>query len=169
MLIRAFAQLATDFSNVTLAIAGDGPKDLVRELKLLATNLGVADRIEWLGFVGSDVKKQVLSEASIFVLPSASENYGVAVVEAMAAGIPVVVSVGVGVGEIVQDAQAGRIFDGTVGGLALTLRSLLRDRTECARMAAAGQRVVREQLSMSSFGQNLEQLYAAIQHASPRI
>lgn len=114
-------------SDWHLNIAGDGDYSYVSSLKLLAERLGVADRCHWLGFLEGSSKWQALSNADWFVLPSASENFGIAAVEALAAGTPVILSPQVAVSDSVSSASAGYVCSADPESLAVILeRSLSR-------------------------------------------
>ena len=81
-----------------LTIAGDGDARYVSSLKERTSTLGIDARCRWLGFVEGATKWQVLQQADWYVLPSAAENFGIAAVEALAAGTPVILSTGGGRG-----------------------------------------------------------------------
>jgi len=88
LLIKAFAKLKlSNQYKYSLLIAGDGPLDSVRQLKILAQ--GIPD-IHFTGFLHGETKANVLASCDVFCLPSPYETFGRVVVEAMASGIPVV-------------------------------------------------------------------------------
>lgn len=157
VLLRAYAEL--DDRESVLAIAGGGDPLLVESLRRLAQELRVGERVRWLGFVGGASKRWLLSRASMFVLPSASENYGIAAVEAMHAGLPVVVTTGCGLADFVRRNAAGIVTDGSVASLRSALATLLADETLSRGMAEAGQRAARRELSIDGFGERLERSY----------
>ncbi len=161
VLLRAFAKL-TPASTAILLIAGDGPPALVASLKALAAELGLGSRVRWLGFVSGARKRALLELATVFTLPSLSENFGVAVVEAMQAGLPVVVTEGAGLAELVTRAGAGRVTDGSVAALHEALAALLADEPYRRRCAEAGRRIVCEELTLEAFGARLERLYRSV-------
>jgi glycosyltransferase involved in cell wall biosynthesis len=108
-----------------LAVAGSGEPAYEAELRERARQLGLAERIEWLGFVQGETKWQELCRADWFVLPSASENFGIAAAEALTAGTPVILSPGVAIAEAVAAAGAGRISNPRPEALARTLSECL--------------------------------------------
>ena len=73
---------------MVLSIAGDGDLKYVHTLKSLVRDLAIGDHVKWLGYVEGERKADILAAASVFVLPSYSENFGIAVVEALAVGLP---------------------------------------------------------------------------------
>lgn len=91
LLIRGFAEVAEDCDHL-LVIAGPDQKGLVAEYKQSAVDLGVAERIVWTGMVGCDVKWSAIRNAEAFTILSHHENFGMAVAEALACGVPVLIS-----------------------------------------------------------------------------
>ena len=89
-LIEALPRIKTALGDVRLTVVGEG--NLESELKTQAARLGVADDIEWLGFVGHDELPELHNRADIFILPSHYEGMSNSLLEAMAAGLAVVVT-----------------------------------------------------------------------------
>jgi glycosyltransferase involved in cell wall biosynthesis len=119
-----------------LAIAGDGEPRYVAALQELARRLGLGERCRWLGFVAGEAKWRALETADWYVLPSAAENFGIAAVEALAAGTPVILSPEVAVAADVARAGAGLVSASDPEALALTLATAL-ERPSLSRRAAA--------------------------------
>lgn len=117
LLIRALHNVADVLDlPLHLIIAGPDQEGLAEELKSLADSLGVADKITWTGMLTGDLKWGAFQTADAFILPSHQENFGIAVVEALACGTPVLISDQVniwreiqtdGVGLVENDDQAG--------------------------------------------------------------
>jgi glycosyltransferase involved in cell wall biosynthesis len=159
LLMHAFSQLDSSYRDVRLAIAGDGPLQEVDRLKSLAGELGIANRIDWLGFVQGADKERALRQATVLAMPSESENFGVAAVEALARGVPVVVTRGVGIADRVEARRAGLVCDATVDDLARALKVLLGDadlRRECG---ARGRDLFESEFSLEALGRNLRSAY----------
>jgi len=95
ILIRAIASSRYELGNCRLLIGGVGDAGYEIELKAMATELGVADIVEWRGFLQGDAKDAIFREADVFMLPSAYENFGIVVLEALASGLKPVVSANV--------------------------------------------------------------------------
>jgi glycosyltransferase involved in cell wall biosynthesis len=106
LLIEAFSLL--DNQRLRLKIAGDG--DELDNLKKLADDLGVADRVEFVGFQ-KDINA-FIDSLDIYVQPSRSEGFGLAVVEAMSRCLPVIVTPVGSLGEIVHDGETGLVATG---------------------------------------------------------
>jgi glycosyltransferase involved in cell wall biosynthesis len=157
VLLRAYASL--EDPGLVLIIAGDGDASLVESLRRLACELGVSERVKWVGFVAGARKRWLLSRATALVLPSASENFGIAAIEGMHAGLPVIVTAGCGLADFVSLHRAGIVTDGSVRGLRSALAKLLTS-SELARcMGEAGRRAVRQELSLDTCGERLESSY----------
>lgn len=103
-LIRALAEPKVSATGMRLQIIGDGPEAYRSELEQLARSLGVADRVEWPGFLDSAGMKAALARTTIGALPSHSESFGMAALEMVAAGLPVVLGQNVAVADDLQSA-----------------------------------------------------------------
>jgi glycogen synthase len=100
--LRAAAQLVPTFPDVLFVIAGEGPE--YSRLIHLAAGLGIGDHVMFLGKVSDEERELLLQGSSVFVLPSVVEPFGIAALEAMAAGVPTIVSKTSGVAEISSGA-----------------------------------------------------------------
>jgi glycosyltransferase involved in cell wall biosynthesis/acetyltransferase-like isoleucine patch superfamily enzyme len=122
LLLRAFAEVIAIDPDLTLVFAGPEQQDagVCREL---AKQQGVADRVVWTGMIGGDLKWGALRCAEVFVLPSHQENFGMAVVEALACGVPVLISREVNIWREIVAAGAGFADSDDVEG---TMRILKR-------------------------------------------
>ena len=143
-LLQAGAIVRREHPGLRMAIAGRGP--LAAELEAEAERLGLGDAVDFLGFV-EDVQT-VYASARIFALPSQREGLSIAMTEAMAAGVPVVVT---DIGEardVVVPGTNGFLFDvGDVAALAAHISTLLADPALHASMSAAAIEAVRRSSS----------------------
>jgi len=160
-LLQAYAKLENRRSTA-LVIAGDGDAVLLERLKRMAAELGLGKDVHWPGFADGALKRWLLARASLFVLPSDSENYGIAVVEAMNAGLPVIVTHGCGLADFVRQHGAGTVTDGTVAGLQAALAGLLANAELRRAMGQAGREAAQRELSLDAFGARLESLYRSV-------
>ncbi|MGH9440709.1 MAG: glycosyltransferase [Thermoanaerobaculia bacterium] len=119
----------SDTGHFRLVIAGSGEPDYESRLRRLAESLGISEKVTFPGWLDGDAKTAALAGADLFVLPSSQENFGLAVLEAMAAGVPVAVSREVDLSDEVEASGAGWVFERTVGGIAATLAEALLDLT----------------------------------------
>jgi glycosyltransferase involved in cell wall biosynthesis len=101
LLIRAFAKFLEKFPDARLRIAGRG--SLLRELTKLAEDLGIKERVKFLGYLNREGILREMQEANLFVLASRFEAFGVVLIEAMATGLPVVATRSGGPESIVSD------------------------------------------------------------------
>lgn len=95
---RACARVAQRIDDVRFLIGGTG--DLVPRVKELVANLGIGDKVEFLGFLGAEDVKLAYRRADVFVMPSVSEPFGLTALEAVQCGVPVVVSTSSGAAEV---------------------------------------------------------------------
>lgn len=146
LLFRAFAEVlrtspAAAVESWHLVVAGPNDHPYGQEMKALAETLGIADRVIWTGMLTGDVKWGAFYQARAFVLPSHQENFGIAVAEALACRVPVLISNKVNIWrEIVQD-EAGLVenddLSGTVSLLTQWLNLSNDQRKEMGNRAAA--------------------------------
>jgi glycosyltransferase involved in cell wall biosynthesis len=151
-LIQALAQV----DGGTLVVIGDGPKRAM--LEILASYLGVAGRIHWLGH-RRDVP-HLLPALDVFVQPSLHEGLPNAVLEAMAAGLPVVATAVGGTPEVVVDGITGLLVPPSdPDTLAQAITILLRDSGLRHKMARAGRERVAKHFAVKRMVEQTEQLY----------
>jgi glycosyltransferase involved in cell wall biosynthesis len=159
LLLRAFAGVRRRHSKSVLLIAGDGDQTLTRELQQLSERLGIDKQTRWLGFTTGALKHYLLSAATVFVLPSVSENFGLAVIEAQLAGVPVVTSMNVPAGNFAAKVGSGLVCDGSAEQLESSICSILDDPERARQMGASGAAAVQAEFSLDNFGRRLEELY----------
>jgi glycosyltransferase involved in cell wall biosynthesis len=157
--IAAFAEATRERDDAFLIIAG--PDDGVRAgAEALIEAQGLGARILFTGMVSGEDKRIVLAGSDIFVQPSQSENFGIAVVEAAACSIPVVISDRVNLWRDFDEAQAGLTAPLTVGAFAAHLRTLLDDPSEAAALGRRGAELVRRRFNWDALGPEYEAMYA---------
>ncbi|MEG4320465.1 MULTISPECIES: hormogonium polysaccharide biosynthesis glycosyltransferase HpsP [unclassified Microcoleus] len=127
LLITALESILADGIKFNFILAGSNPQDADYEtqIKLQIKKLSLEQFTTITGFVSGDLKAELLRKADLFVLPSYYENFGIAVAEAMAAGVPVVISDRVYIWEDIQQAEAGWVVPLEVGDLARAIESAL--------------------------------------------
>ena len=136
LLLEAFAQVHRRFPQSVLLLAGTGDPALVATLKAQAERLQISGQITWAGFLTGKAKWSALTSADVFVLPSYSENFGIALVEALACGCPVVLSDQVGIHREISRAQAGLVTPCRVDELAAAILNALCSPTPASAAAS---------------------------------
>jgi glycosyltransferase involved in cell wall biosynthesis len=145
--------------DARLRVAGDGPEELKRTLQKCAAVNGLSRRVDWLGFLTGESKAAFLETLDVLVLASEYECFGVAVAEAMAYGVPVIVSSRTGIGSIVTRYGAGVVVEPTTPDLAAALLRIAADPELARKMGAQGPVAVREELSMQAYGTVVRAIY----------
>ncbi len=162
LLVRSLKQLAAQNYNFHLILAGTGEPDYIDYLKNLITSLGLTSQTSFAGFVTGEDKQLLLQGSDIFVLPSFSENFGIAVAEAMAAGLPVVITPGVQIAPEISEAKAGLIVEGEEDTIANAVAQLLKSPQLRQQLGENGQRLANNRYSWSAIAQNLSNVYQSI-------
>ncbi len=139
LLIEAFAKVLRQQPDWHLVIAGPDSVGWREELNYRAAQLGLALRATWTGMLGGAVKWGALRAAEIFVLPSHQENFGIAVAEALAAGVPALISNKVNIWREIEHDRAGIVSEDTLEGTCGLLQSYTEmpaDKKQAMRHAA---------------------------------
>ena len=111
LLINSLGKIFVQNKNFHLIMAGSGEADYLNYLQKLVHKHQLTNQITFTGFITGRPKKILLQGSDIFVLPSYSENFGIAVAEAMAAGLPVIITPGVQIAPEISTADAGIIIE----------------------------------------------------------
>jgi glycosyltransferase involved in cell wall biosynthesis len=114
ILIKAFAGSLAKDSDWYLVIAGPDQVGWQKELEGLASRLDIADRIIWTGMLSGAVKWGAFFASEVFVLPSHQENFGIVVAEALACGLPAIISDKINIWREIENYQAGIVGSDTV-------------------------------------------------------
>lgn len=125
LLLKAYATVAAQDETIDLVMAGPDRAGWLPELTALTRRLGIDARVHWPGMLQGDVKWGAIRGAEAFVLPSHQENFGVAVVEAMAAGRPVLFTNKVNIWREIESSGSGLIEDDSVEGITRLLERFL--------------------------------------------
>ena len=160
-LLEACALLSVENVAWQLTIAGDGDAAYAKSLRQRADALGIGANVEWLGRVDGDAKRRAFEAADVFVLPSHSENFGIAAAEALAQGLPCLLGRGVAIAHDVQEAGAGIAVDPSPANVAAALKHMIPAETRAA-MSTRAAHLARERYSITAMGARLEQLYTDI-------
>jgi len=159
ILLEAFRRLADEFPAARLIVAGPDDEGIGAAMSREVERLGLGGRVSFPGMVVGSEKADLLAEFDVFALPSADESFGIAVVEAMNAGLPVVITDEVAIADEVVRAGAGLSAPRTGEGFATALGDLLRDSAAAAEIGAAGRRLAIERYSRSASVDALMRVY----------
>ena len=155
-------QLSNEQHDVALLVAGDGLTSYVDSLKKLAQSLGLDSKIVWLGRIEGAQKADALAAAQIFVLPSFSENFGIAAAEAMLAGLACVLGRGVAIGHSAQAVGACIVVSPEPNAIANALTELLVDEALRRTLGERAREFARENFSEQAMVDKLSGLYRKI-------
>ncbi len=164
--VEAFIQVARSRQDVRLVVAGpnEGAEPAARAL--LAQS-GLADRATFCGFLAGDRKWEAVEDSTLFLLPSEDENFGVAALEALALGVPALLSPGVGLADQVARQGAGLRVEGPPREWARTIEALLENPGRMREMGEAGKRLVREEFSTARVASALRDFYLHVLEKKP--
>jgi len=127
LLLDGFAKIQATHPDAALVVAGNGDQGFVAQLREQVHRLGIQRDVIWAGFLEGEKKRAAFAAADVFVLPSYSENFGVAAVEAMACGLPVIISDQVGIHHEVAGAKAGLVVQCNSNEVSDALERVLSD------------------------------------------
>jgi glycosyltransferase involved in cell wall biosynthesis len=136
-LVRAFRAVSERFPEAELVIAGEGPER--KRLVKLAHDLGVSNRVRFIGQVPHEKVPNLVRNSDVFVIPSIIEGHSTSMLEAMAAGKPVVATRVGGLTEVIVDGENGVLVDpANPEQIAKAVIKLLGDRSLAARLGRSG-------------------------------
>jgi len=162
LLARAFGHLARQREDVHLLLAGPDNEGYGATVRRWLAAEGVLHRCTFTGMLVGSQKLAALRNADVFVLPSYTENFGVAVVEAMACGQPVVISNRVNIWREVAEARAGLVVACDASEVSRALATVLDDPAGRDAMGARARRLVAERFSWRAAGQQMVEVYREI-------
>lgn len=166
LLIAAFGLIAPKHADLRLIICGEGDPLLLAALRQQAEVLGLTGRITWAGQVWGEMRLAAFAAAQVFVLPSHSENFGIALLEAMAAGLPCISTDQVALAADATRVPAVMIAKQDPPRLAQAIEELLASETRRQQLSQAARRLAREDYSLEAMGRNLFRLYQDVTHGN---
>lgn len=161
-LIDALAMLAAQ--RFSFVIAGSGDPDYEAQVRARVQRSPLAARTYFPGFVQGEIKQELLQGADVFALTSHSESFGIAVVEALAAGTPVVITEGVPLASVVRASGAGWISEMSPTSIARAFERALEDVFDSAAAAERARRcqALAQQFTWRGLSLRLRDVYAAV-------
>jgi glycosyltransferase involved in cell wall biosynthesis len=156
-LVRAFARIAPRFPRMKLTLAGIGA---IAEVRQLATQLGVQERVLCPGWLGPQDKSAALAASTLFILPSYAEGMPMALLEAMSWGLPVIATPVGGIPQVVTSEMNGLLVDpGDVAALAAALGRLLENPALRQRLGDAARATIETGYSLDKALARLSAIY----------
>jgi glycosyltransferase involved in cell wall biosynthesis len=167
--IEAFARVLRQQPDWHLVIAGPDQVGLREALNYRAGQLGIAPRITWTGMLGGAIKWGALRAAEIFVLPSHQENFGIAVAEALAVGVPALISNKVNIWREIEGDGAGIVSEDSLDGTCGILQSWVAMTAESQQaMRRAAGRCFESRFEIKRAAETLHAVLASVAGANFR-
>lgn len=167
VLLEAIAQLA--HQRFHLVIAGQGNPLYEAQLEQHISAKGIGRRVHQVGFVTGADKDRLLQGADLFVLPSYSENFGLVLMEAMAAGLPVMTTPNVAIAPLIQESQTGWVVALEAQAIAKKLELCLQNPTCLQEAGQRGRKLVQNHYSWFAQAMQLIQHYQHSCHSSETV
>jgi glycosyltransferase involved in cell wall biosynthesis len=160
VLLRAWPDVMKQVATARLEVVGPDSDGLLERYKTLVAELGLGASVTFRGQLLGEDKSSAFANATVFALPSENENFGIAVAEALSAGLPVVISKHVAIAEEVAAAGAGVVVPSLQPeDWAQVLITLLQDDAALAAMSTAARRLASERYSWDQAGRRLVRFY----------
>jgi glycosyltransferase involved in cell wall biosynthesis len=166
LLLQTLHSLKQQGYQFHLLIAGTGEPDYIQQLSQLTASLGLTDCVSFTGLVLGAEKDRLFQGSDLFVLPSYSENFGIAVAEALICGLPVIITPGIQIASDVAAAEAGLVVEGEEEPLGKAIAQLLTHPNLRQELGERGRDFARSHYSWRTIAQNLIPAYERIKRGS---
>jgi glycosyltransferase involved in cell wall biosynthesis len=165
-LLPHWPELLKRHPTLLLVIAGTGEPAHVQRVQEVARQHGLINSVLFVGQLSGAAKSQAMADADVFILPSYQEGFSMAIAEAMAAGLPVVITRECNFGEV-EEVEAGAVIaHGDMPAFVGAVAKLLENPTARFISGRNGQRLVRSRFSWEAAAERLEKLYRAVSQRS---
>ena len=165
LLIPAFAQ--AQIPDAMLVIVGPDLQNFQATVESTIRQHNIVDRVIFTGMLRGPDRIAALADADLFALPSYHENFGISVIEALAAGVPVIISDEVNVCREIAAAQVGAVVPTKIEPLAIELKRWISDDALRAAAAARAKPFVQEHYNWANIARRWVDHYVALAHQSP--
>lgn len=162
-LIPALAQVS--HHRFTLVLAGNAAPDYETRVQQLIQEAGLTARVRRVGFVTGEAKRQLLQGSDLFALTSHSENFGIAVLEAMANGLPVLITSGVALASLVKQFHLGWVTSCDRDAIADALQQFFADPVSAKQQGDCARTIVAQNYTWERIATNLIQQYQSVLQA----
>lgn len=161
--VDALAHALSAGIQANLVIAGPDEENLVEELSKQAQRLGCEKHVFFTGLLHEEELLSAYADADLFIMPSEiQENFGMAALEAMAAGLPILVSEGIPVGRYAQQAGAGRVLPCKSEAFSTSVVELLRTPQELRQMGESGRDLARQKFDTTVVARDMLHQFTSI-------
>jgi glycosyltransferase involved in cell wall biosynthesis len=157
-LVPALGQLRDQ--EFTFILAGSGSAEYEAEVDQQLTHSGIQQHTRRTGFVSGELKQLLLQGSDLFVLTSHSENFGVVVLEAMAAGLAPILTPGVAMSSVLKEHDVGFVPELEIEAIAHTIRYCLEHPTEIKAIGSRAQSLILQHYTWERIGLKIQQTYA---------
>ena len=162
LLLQSLKNIVNGNPDIKLMLAGSGDRSYEKKLIEIVNKLDLGHNVVMTGFVDGQEKERLIQTSDIFILPSYEENFGIAIAEAMDAGLPVIITKGVDIWDTVEEYNAGLIAEQSVESITSAIRNLVKNRDLRETMGKNGQRLVKEEFDPLIIGKKLVEMYYSI-------
>lgn len=160
-LLRAFARISSHFPNWRLKLAGNGE---IEEGKRIATEHGIDDKVDFLGWINGEEKDKVFRNASVYCLPSYSEGFPMGVLDAWAYHLPVVTTPVGGLPDIAVDGENTLLFNpGDIVTIAIQLEKIMIDEKLRIKLTKTSAQLSSNRFCIKEITKQLSELYQSLQ------
>lgn len=161
-LAEAWSNISPDYQDWVLLIVGQGNPNYVEQLKTLFRNKAGGDRVFWTGLLRDANKLAAYAAASLFILPSHTENFSLVTVEALAAGLPVITTHGTPWSELVDNECGWWVPIGSDGLLQALQEALALPEGNLQTMGANGKALIARKYTWSQIASQMSEVYTWI-------
>jgi glycosyltransferase involved in cell wall biosynthesis len=161
LMLLVFSQLNKKYKNLRLVIVGTGPENYVKEMKELTKKLGINESVKFTGYVTEEEKIELLNSAKLFVVTSHSDVHTTTAIEAMAVGIPVVITKASDFPEI-DSYEAGFTVESTQKSIYDAIEELLEDEEKLKRFSKNAKKLVNDRFLLENQIEKYEKMFMEI-------
>lgn len=166
-ILKAFAHLQSKLKNTTLIMVGDGPE--MKELSHLASHFKISDRVVMTGYMPRSELVEYYRQSDVFAFASVTETQGLVVLEALAAGLPVVAVAKEGVADVLKNGVGCLLIDDVqLEPFVDRLLKILENPGLSMKMSKDGMNYVLEHWSMNTMAHRLDEIYKEVLKSSKK-